>query len=111
MTEHLVTDIKALAIRIAKPQRVVHTDEITQAQTTHYTLEIDVPSKAVSFDEAERVRRRKTGAFFRQPEERSLYSCSRIWTPNQPRERKQLPHLCSLETRSGPRQFTFTTTS
>ncbi len=60
-----VTDIKALAIRIAKPQRVVHTDEITQAQTTHYTLEIDVPSKAVSFDEAERVRKRKTGAFFR----------------------------------------------
>src|SRR5438552_9262538 len=60
-----VTDIKALAIRIAKPQRVVHTDEITQAQTTHYTLEIDVPSKAVSFEEAERLRRRKTGAFFR----------------------------------------------
>ncbi len=60
-----VTDIKALAIRIAKPSRVVHTDEITNAQTTHYTLEIDVPSKAVSFDEAERVRKRKTGAFFR----------------------------------------------
>src|SRR3989441_2275985 len=60
-----VTDIKALAIRIAKPQRVVHTDEITQAQTTHYTLEIDVPSKAVSFDDAERARKRKTGAFFR----------------------------------------------
>src|SRR2546421_4504943 len=60
-----VTDIKALAIRIAKPQRLVHTDEITNAQTTHYTLEIDVPSKAVSFDEAEGVRKRKTGAFFR----------------------------------------------
>jgi len=60
-----VTDIKALAIRIAKASRVVHTDEITQAQTTHYTLEIDMPSKAVSFDEAERVRKRKTGAFFR----------------------------------------------
>jgi len=60
-----VTDIKALAIRIAKPQRVVHTDETTNAQTTHYTLEIDVPSKAVSFDENEYVRKRKTGAFFR----------------------------------------------
>ncbi len=60
-----VTDIKALAILIAKPQRVVHTDEITNAQTTHYTLEIDVPSKAVSFEEAERARKRKTGAFFR----------------------------------------------
>ncbi|HSS21190.1 MAG TPA: strawberry notch family protein [Pyrinomonadaceae bacterium] len=60
-----VTDIKALAIRIAKPPRIVHTDETTQAQTTHYTIEIDVPSKAVSFDEADRVRKRKTGAFFR----------------------------------------------
>src|SRR6266550_1105958 len=60
-----VTDIKALAIRIAKPQRVVHIDQITNAQTTHYTLEIDVPSKAINFEEAERVRKRKTGAFFR----------------------------------------------
>jgi C-terminal domain on Strawberry notch homologue/P-loop containing NTP hydrolase pore-1 len=60
-----VTDIKALAIRVAENPRVVHTDEITGAQTTHYTLEIDVPSKAVSFDEAQRVRKRKTGAFFR----------------------------------------------
>jgi hypothetical protein len=60
-----VTDIKALAIRIAKPPRIVHTDEITQAQTTHYTLEIDVPSQSVSFDEAERVRKRRNGAFFR----------------------------------------------
>lgn len=60
-----VTDIKALAIRIAKPPRIVHTDEITQAQTTHYTLEIDVPSAAVSFDEAERVRKRRNGTFLR----------------------------------------------
>ena len=60
-----VTDIKALAIRIAKPSRVVHIDEITQAQTTHYTLEIDVPSQSVSFDEAERVRKQRNGAFFR----------------------------------------------
>jgi hypothetical protein len=60
-----IPDIKALAIRIAKPQRVVHADEITNAQTTHFTLEIDVTSKAISCDEAERVRKRKTGAFFR----------------------------------------------
>ncbi len=60
-----VTDIKALAIRIAKPPRVVHTDEITQAQTTHYTLEIDVPCQSVSFNEAERVRKQRNGAFFR----------------------------------------------
>src|SRR5882762_8297097 len=93
-----VTDIKALAIRIAKPARVVHTDEITNAQTTHYTLEIDVPSKAVSFDEAERVRRRKTGAFFRNrknghfilalesgrhtnPENGNSYRTFAVWKP------------------------------
>jgi hypothetical protein len=44
---------------------VVHTDEITNAQTTHYTLEVDVPSKAVSFEEAEAARQRKSGAFLR----------------------------------------------
>lgn len=93
-----VTDIKALAIRIAKPPRVVHTDEITNAQTTHYTLEIDVPSKAVSFDEAERVRKRKTGAFFRHrknghfilalesgrhtnPESGNSYRTFAVWNP------------------------------
>src|SRR5215207_857232 len=36
-----ITDIKALAIQITTPSRVVHLDEITQAQTVHYTLEID----------------------------------------------------------------------
>jgi hypothetical protein len=58
-----VTDIKALAIRLAKAPRIVHTDEITEAQTTHYTLEVDQPTQAVSFEEAERVRERKFGAF------------------------------------------------
>jgi hypothetical protein len=93
-----VTDIKALAIRIAAPPRVVHTDEMTSAQTTHYTLEIDVPSKAVSFDDAERVRKRKTGAFFRHrknghfilavesgrhtnPESGSSYRTFAVWKP------------------------------
>ena len=60
-----VTDIKALAVRVAVPPSVVHTDEITKAQTTHYTLEVDVPSRAVSFEEAEEARQRKTGAFLR----------------------------------------------
>jgi hypothetical protein len=59
-----VTDIKALAIRLAKAPRVVHTDEITGAETTHYTLEVDQPSQAVSFEEADRVRERRFGAFF-----------------------------------------------
>ena len=60
-----VTDIKALAIRIADSPRIVYTDEITGAQTTHYTLEIDLPSKAVSFEDADEVRQRKGGAFMR----------------------------------------------
>jgi hypothetical protein len=60
-----VTDIKALAVRVAVPPSVVHTDEINQAQTTHYTLEVDVPSRAVSFEEAEAIRKSKSGAFLR----------------------------------------------
>src|SRR6266850_7454267 len=60
-----VTDIKALAIRIAENPRIVYTDEITGAQTTHYTLEIDLPSKAVSFEDADKARQRKGGAFMR----------------------------------------------
>jgi hypothetical protein len=44
-----VTDIKALAIRIAESPRVVYTDETTGAQTTHYTLEIDLTSKGRQF--------------------------------------------------------------
>jgi protein strawberry notch len=44
---------------------VVHTDEITKAQTTHYTFEVDVPSRAVSFEEADAARQRQGGAFLR----------------------------------------------
>jgi hypothetical protein len=60
-----VTDIKALAIRIADSPRIVYTDEITGAQTTHYTLELDLPSKAVSFEDGDEVRQRRGGAFMR----------------------------------------------
>lgn len=58
-----VTDIKAIAIRLAHTPQVVHTDQTTGAQTTHYTLEVDLPTKAVSFNEADSVRQRKGGAF------------------------------------------------
>lgn len=58
-----VTDIKALAIRLAKAPRVVHTDQITGAQTTHYTLELDQPTQAVSFADADYTRQRRGGAF------------------------------------------------
>ena len=67
-----VTDIKGLAVRLAKPPRPIHTDQITGAQTTHYTLEIDLPSKAVSFEEAERTRQRK-GSILASPEKRSFH--------------------------------------
>src|SRR5207245_3569502 len=52
-------------IRVVQSSRVVYTDVITGAQTTHYSLEIDLPSKAVSFEDAEEVRQRRGGAFMR----------------------------------------------
>jgi len=58
-----VTDIKAIAVKLARAPRIVHTDQITGAETTHYALEVDLPTKAVSFAEAERVRERKGGTF------------------------------------------------
>ncbi len=57
-----VTDIKALSVRLSN-SRVVHRDDSTGAETTHYTLEIDQPSKKVGFAEAEEARRNKGGAF------------------------------------------------
>jgi hypothetical protein len=58
-----VTDIKALSVRLSS-NRVVHRDQSTGAETTHYMLEIDQPSKKVSFAEADEARRDKGGAFF-----------------------------------------------
>jgi C-terminal domain on Strawberry notch homologue len=60
-----VTDIKALAIRIAKPPAVVHRDRVTGAETVLYTLEVDQPSDKVSFERADRLRISERGAFFR----------------------------------------------
>lgn len=60
-----ITDIKALAVRIARTPRIVHKDEITGAETTHYVLDLDQPTKAVSFNEAENVRAKRGGAFMR----------------------------------------------
>jgi protein strawberry notch len=59
-----VTDIKALAIRIARPPAVVHRDHVTGAETVLYTLEVDRPSDKVSFDRADRLRTSERGAFF-----------------------------------------------
>jgi hypothetical protein len=58
-----VTDIKALAIRVAKPPSVVHRDRVTGAETVLYTLEVDRPSDKVSFERADRLRQSNHGAF------------------------------------------------
>jgi predicted RNA methylase len=58
-----VTDIRALAIRVAKPPVLVHTDRVTGAETVLYTLEVDRPSDTVSFDQADRLRLNNHGAF------------------------------------------------
>jgi hypothetical protein len=60
-----VTDIKALSIRLNGSPQIVFADPITGAQTTHYTLDVDRPAHTVSFEEADRARRMKTGAFLR----------------------------------------------
>jgi len=60
-----VTDIRAMAIRIAKPPAVVHRDKFTGAETVLYVLHVDRPSEKVSFERADRLRASEHGAFFR----------------------------------------------
>lgn len=60
-----VTDVRAVAIRFARPPRVVATDEITGAETKHYVLEVDRTTHTVPFDAAEKERRERAGAFLR----------------------------------------------
>ena len=67
-----VTDIKALAVRLSKSPRTVHTDKVTGAETTHYALEIDLPTKPVNFKEADEVRKWKHGAFFQNQKKGSF---------------------------------------
>src|SRR5437016_13970407 len=59
-----VTDIRALAIRIAKPPHVVHVDQVTGAETILYTLDVDQPSDTVSFEVGDRLRKNCGGEFF-----------------------------------------------
>ena len=97
-----VTDIKALAIRLAKAPRVVYTDQITGAETTHYTLEVDQPTEAVSFADADYTRRRRGGAFMQHrrkghfilalesgrhtdPNTGNSYRTFAVWKPEAPR--------------------------
>jgi hypothetical protein len=60
-----VTDVRAVAIRFVRTPRVVTIDEVTGAETTHYTLEVDHPSDTLPFEAAERERQEKGGAFMR----------------------------------------------
>lgn len=61
-----VTDIKALAIRVARPPVVAHVDKVTGAETILYTLEVDRPADTVSFERADRLRVNNGGGFFQQ---------------------------------------------
>jgi P-loop containing NTP hydrolase pore-1/C-terminal domain on Strawberry notch homologue len=58
-----VTDIKATAIRLGRAPKVVHEDTITGAKTTHYTLEVDQPTRPVSFKDAKGTPK---SAFYKQ---------------------------------------------
>jgi hypothetical protein len=60
-----VTDVKALAIRVAKPPSVVHRDRVTGAETVLYTLQVDRPANKVSFERADRLRQSNHGAFLK----------------------------------------------
>jgi len=59
-----VADIRAEAIRLAEPPRVIATDEVTGAQTTLYLLDIDRQLKTCSFEEADVVHRRVKGSCY-----------------------------------------------
>jgi protein strawberry notch len=61
-----VTDINALAIRLAKPPLVVHLDKTTGAETVLYTLEVDRPADTVDFGRADRLRSNYKGQFVQQ---------------------------------------------
>src|SRR5262249_43567510 len=60
-----VTDIHAVAVRLARAPRVVATDPTTGAQTQHYTLDVDRRTDALQFEEAETQRRSRHGGYIR----------------------------------------------
>jgi hypothetical protein len=96
-----VTDIRALAIRIAKPPRVVHADRVTGAETILYPLQVDRWSNRIDFEQADRVRAAHNGTFLRHqkgnfvlavpsgrhtnPEKGSTYLTFALWKPEGPR--------------------------
>lgn len=77
-----VADIKAEAIRLAQPPRVIAIDEVTGAKTTLYTLDIDRKVDTCSFGEAE-VERQRAGGEYRVNDKKGyviLCSPSRLRT-------------------------------
>ena len=59
-----VTDIDAVAVRLAKPPEVVYVDPITGAETTHHTLDVDRKALNVSFEEANSRCSAGNGSFY-----------------------------------------------
>jgi len=98
-----VTDIQALAIRIAKAQ-LVHLDQVTGAETVLYTLEVERPRERVTFADADRIRKENRGAFLQHhkngsfilalpsgrhtdPKDGRTYATLSIWKPEGARRR------------------------
>ncbi len=98
-----VTDIQALAIRIAKAQ-LVHLDQVTGAETVLYTLEVERPRERVTFADADRIRKENRGAFLQHhkngsfilalpsgrhtdPKDGRTYATFSIWKPEGARRR------------------------
>jgi hypothetical protein len=110
-----LTDIDALAVRLAQPPRVVAVDPITGAKTLHYLLDVDRATQAVSFQAANIERVRSGGAFYlhinrgevilavpsrllTNPDTGHTYQTFAIWKPEKPRahhwKESELAHKC-----------------
>lgn len=80
-----VQDIHAVAIRVSRPPTVVHTDHITGATTSHFTLEIEVPTDIVPFDELLKRWQGRDYSFYEHKETGLFIACtpsSRHTDPN-----------------------------
>lgn len=97
-----VTDIKAEAIRLAQPPRVVAVDAATGAKTIYYNLDVDQRSRRVSFERAMEEVEKRGAAFFLHVKRQEIilavpsrshtdvetgrtYETFSIWKPERPR--------------------------
>jgi hypothetical protein len=91
-----VTDIKALSVRVSS-NRVVHRHKATGAETVHFTIEVDQPSKKVSFFDAERARAAKGGAFLEHIHKRYFILAVESGRHTDPETGASYRTLCGLE--------------